>query len=331
MKKTALILAALAATGTIYAQDVQTAAEEAAKALTEAAAQETKKAERSIYWTNSADFDLGFNQTTLTSWAAGGYNTLALAAGMDAKALYAKDLLKWDNRLQLNYGFLWSADKRNLLQKSNDRIYFESKLGYKTAKDSKWDFTASFDFRSQFTDSYDSYVQDASTLLWSGTLKSGFFSPAYTNIAFGMEWAPTEWFNINFAPLTGGLVFCTIDELKKGYGMKPFDEDNLDLGYRSVLFQFGAQVKVNFKASINDVLNYDTQLVIFTDYLNNPFVFNRVNWDNKITWQAAKFFKIGFSTWLIYDPIITIDDVTSKTQFKEFFTINFTYSIGNKK
>ena len=331
MKRIAIILAALAAGGAAYAQNVQTAAEEAAKALTEAAQQEVRKAERSVYWTNSADFDLGFNQTSLTSWAAGGYNTLALAAGMDAKAIYAKDLLKWDNRLQLNYGFLWSADKSNLLQKSNDRIYAESKLAYKTAKTSKWDFTASFDFRSQFTNSYDKYVQDQQTKLWSGTLKSGFLSPAYTNIALGMEWAPTNWFNINIAPLTGGFTICTINELKKGYGMKPIDETDLTLGYHSALFQFGAQVKLNFKASINDVVGYDTQLVIFTDYLNKPFVFNRINWDNKITWQLAKFFKIGLNTWLIYDPIITIDGVTSKTQFKEFVAINFTYTISNKK
>ena len=146
-----------------------------------------------------------------------------------------------------------------------------------------------------------------------------------------MEWAPTNWFNINIAPLTGGFTICTINDLKKGYGMKPIDETDLTLGYHSALFQFGAQVKINFKASINDVIGYDTQLVIFTDYLNKPFVFNRVNWDNKITWQLAKFFKVGLSTWLIYDPIITIDGVTSKTQFKEFVAINFTYSISNKK
>ena len=332
MRKALTLTAALVAAcfGALAQDDVQKAAAEAAAAFSEAPKAEEPVAEPN-YWTTFAVFDLGFNQTSLTSWAAGGYNTLALAAGMDAKAIYAKDLLKWDNRLQLNYGFLWSADKTNLLQKSNDRIYAESKLAYKTAKTSKWDFTASFDFRSQFTNSYDKYVQDQQTKLWSGTLKSGFLSPAYTNIALGMEWAPTNWFNINIAPLTGGFTICTINDLKKGYGMKPFDENDLTLGYRSALFQFGAQVKINFKASINDVIGYDTQLVIFTDYLNKPFVFNRVNWDNKITWQLAKFFKVGLSTWLIYDPIITIDGVTSKTQFKEFVAINFTYSISNKK
>ena len=105
-----------------------------------------------------------------------------------------------------------------------------------------------------------------------------------------------------------------------------------DLGssYRSALFQFGAQVKLNFKTSLNDVFKYETQLVLFTDYLNRPFRNNRVNWDNKISWQASKFFRIGLNTWLLYDPIVMIDD-TQKVQFKEFFSVNFTYTISNKR
>lgn len=329
MKKISLTIFALAVCLSAGAQDVQSAAAEAAKALTEAAA-EPAKAAKPNYWTKTIDFGLGFNQTGLTNWAAGGYNTLTLAAEVDGKANYAKDLMKWTNRLQLNYGFLWSADKVNLLQKSTDRMYLESKWAYKTGKTSKWNYTASFDFRSQFTNSYDKYVQDEETSKWTGTLKSGFLSPAYTNIALGMEWNPTTWFNVNIAPVTGGLILCSIDELKKGYGMKLHDTDNPDLGYRSALFQFGAQMKINFKASINDVVSYDTQLVVFTDYLNKPFEYNRVNWDNKLTWQAAKNIRLGLSTWLIYDPIVTIDGVTSKTQFKEFFSVNFSYSIGKK-
>ena len=69
----------------------------------------------------------------------------------------------------------------------------------------------------------------------------------------------------------------------------------------------------------------------FTDYLNRPFRQNRVNWDNKITWQIAKFFKVGFNTWLIYDPIVEIDGVVSKLQFKDFLAFNFTYTLGAKK
>ena len=94
---------------------------------------------------------------------------------------------------------------------------------------------------------------------------------------------------------------------------------------------FGAQIKANANVSINDKFFFETQVVLFTDYLNKPFVYNRVNWDNKITWQAAKFFKIGLSTWLIYDPIVVIDDVMSKVQFKEFLSLSFTYTIASKE
>ena len=330
MKKLLTMIMALAAAGmATYAQDdVQKAAAEAAAAFTEAPKQAdaVKKAQ---YWTNSASFDLGFNQTGLWSWAAGGYNTLTLNAGIDAKANYAKKLMTWNNRLQLNYGFLWSADKSNLLQKSTDRLYFESKWAYRTKEKSKWNYTASFDFRTQFTDSYDSYKQDSESGKWEGTLRSGLLSPAYTNIALGMEWKPTDWFDVNLAPVTGGFTIVTNETLRPTYGMKLIEEGGT--AYKPARFQFGAQLKIDAKAVFNKVLTYDTQLVLFTDYLDHPFEYTRVNWDNKLTWQVTKYFKTALNTWLIYDPLVSIDGVVSKIQFKEFFSIALTYSITNKK
>lgn len=325
----AVILATCLAAG---AQDVQSAAAAAAAALSKQADNQVQQ-EAPKYWALSSEFDLGFNQTGLWNWAAGGYNTLTLSLGIDAKANYSKGLMSWNNRLQLNYGFLWSADKRNLLQKSNDRIYLESKWGYKTSKDSKWNYTASFSFRSQFTDSYDKYVQDPDTKLWTGTLKSGFLSPGYTDIALGMEWRPNDWFSLNIAPLTGGFTICEEQSLRKSYGMKLRGEDldpTVGSNYRSFLFQFGAQMKADLNVAINDKFTYYTQLILFTDYLDQPFKHNRVNWDNKITWNAAKFFKIAFNTWMIYDPIVEFDGVASKVQFKEFFSISFNYTIAGK-
>ena len=329
MKKTLIVAGILASALSLNAQDVQQAAAEAAAAIANAPVEEVK-APKPNYWTKKASFDLGFNQTGLTNWAAGGYNTLTLAAGIDASANYKKGLMNWNNRLQLNYAFLHSADKKGVFQKSNDRIYLESKWGYDFSKTSKWKYTASFDFRSQFTDTPNKYVQDAEGNWNPEGLKSGFLSPAYTNLALGMEWKPAAWFDVNIAPLTGGVILTTNDILRKAYGMHLKDEAVPDV-YRSALFQFGAQVKVNAKASLNDKLTYDTQLVLFTDYLSNPFVFTRVNWDNKLAWQATQFFKVGFNTWLIYDPLVVIDGVTSKIQFKEFFLVSFTYTISGKK
>ena len=326
MKRLIVFLGALAAcTGAFAQDDAQKAAAEAAEALVNAP-QEEAPAVKPVYWTKSSVFDLGLNQTSLSNWAAGGFNNATLTAAIDAKADYAKDLASWNNRLQLQYGFLWSQDKEKVLQKSNDRIYLESKFAYKTGPESKWNWTAGYDFRSQFTDTYSALAEDGT---WDKTsLKSGFFSPAYNNIALGIEWKPVDWFDINFAPLTGSLTFCNNALLRKGYGMPLIEGTDT---YRNVLFQFGASIKTNARFAINDVFNYETQLVLFTDYLNRPFLQNRVNWDNKVTWQLAKYFKVGFSTWLIYDPIVEIDGVVSKVQFKDFLSFNLTYTLGGKQ
>lgn len=318
------------------AQDVQGAAAAAAQELSKAAEVE-KVEEKPSNWTKSAQVDLGFNQTSLNDWAAGGYNTFTLNTGLDANANYAKDLMSWNNRLQLQYGFLWSADKDNLLQKSNDRIYLESKWGYKTGENSKWNYSASYDFRAQFSNTYSDYVQ-AEDKSWSGTLKSGYLAPAYTNIALGIDWVPSKWLSVNIAPVTGGFTIVRIEDLRKQYGMvlrEPALDPAVMANYRSAKFQFGAQLKADMKFVINEVFNYETQFVIFTDYLDNPFTHNRVNWDNKITWNVAKNIKIDFNTWLIYDPnvlIINSKDVSvhpeglQRVQFKEFLAFNFTYT-----
>ena len=337
MKRTLILIAALTVGAfSAQAQDaVQKATAEAAAAFTEAAEQ-AEAEDAPSYWKKFATFDLGFNQTSLWSWASGGYNSATLSAGLDANANYERDLASWTNRLQLMYGFLWSADKENLLQKSADLMQFESRFGYKTSPESKWKYTADLTFKSQFTDSYDSYKQSQDGM-WTGTLKSGLFSPGYLTFGLGMAWDPVPWFSLNLSPVTGGYTFCTIPSLRKGYGMKlrgsdldPLVGDN----YYSALFQLGAQVKMNLKASLNDALTYETQLILFTDYLNHPFVWNRVNWDNKLGLKVGKYIKLALDTWTIYDPIVLIagkrGEPTQRIQFKEFFSVNFTYTIGQK-
>lgn len=324
MKRIVLTIAALAFA--VCGLDAQVSAEQvamdAAKAMSETpdVKQEVAKPD---YWKESFVVDLGVNTTQLSNWAAGGYNTLSLKGAVDAKANYAKDLMSWNNRIQMDFGFFLSDEKPGLLQKNADRMYLESKWAYKTSSKSKFSYAASFDFKSQFSDTKDKYekIDDK----WDGTLKSGLLSPAYTNIALGIDWVPNEWFNMSVSPLTGGFTICTNPILRATYGMPLIAEGGSE--YKNALFQFGAQMKANFKVVINNVFKYETQAIIFTDYLAEPYF--RINWDNSIDWQLSKLIKLSFKTWMIYDPNVTING-EKRLQFKDFLTLNFTYTIAGK-
>lgn len=335
MKKTILFASALllfAAVAPALGQDASKAAADAAMEFAKAPSQDAKK-DAPKYWSESARFDLGFARTGFQDWAAGGDKTITLAAAVDLQANYAKKLMKWNNRLQMDYGFLWTEEKKDLIQKNADRLYFESTWGYKTAAESKFSYSAAFDFKSQFTETYSGYTKDEVSGKWEGqTLKSNFISPAYTNIALGIDWAPAKWFNANISPLTGGFTICTDERLRPNYGMALVEgkEDE----YKSALFQFGAQVKGNFKFSINDNFTYETQLVVFTDYLAEPYF--RINWDQAINWQLAKYVKFAFKTWMISDPNVMIVDKNGKekkgpVQFKDYVSFSFTYSLAHKR
>ena len=374
-----ILSAALLSLGA-QAQDAQTAAADAAKTIS-AAPEAAPKVEKPKYWTTSLKTQINVGQTGLFNWAAGGDNTVSLAAFIDGNANWKKDEMFWNNRLQLDYGFLYASSKP-ILQKSTDRIYLESKWGYNVSKDVLF-FSANYDFKSQFSTGYD-YKTPGSVVdehgndlkgsalrdVWrdARVLKSNFLAPAYTNLALGIDYKPTKWLSVNFAPLTGGFVIVKDAELRTSYSMKEKkttteemiadakarldaaktsgkaeDIANATIGlgnlYRSAKFEFGAQLKADAKVNINDNFSYSTQVVLFADYLDIKRC-PRINWDNRIDWKLAKYFSLTLTTNLIYDDSIMITnekdidkypDGKARVQFKESLAFGVTYTIANKK
>lgn len=340
MKKIITLLA-LFATVLASAQNTQTAAAEAAAALS-AAEDVPEKVEKPRYWTNTLVTNINFGQTFLSQWAAGGYNNMSLAGSIDGSANYAKGKFTGTNHLLLEYGFLYSADKP-ILQKNKDRILFESKWGYETPV-KHLAYSASLDFRTQFDNNYDyktpatatdaeGNVIEPSVQDWldARKLKSGFLAPAYINLGVGVLWTPKPWFSLNIAPLSGGAVIVDIPELRKTYGMDLLEGSTTE--YRSYRMEFGAQIKLDMGWVINEVFSYATQVTLFYNYLT-PKVEPRITWDNKINWKVARFFVINLSTNLIYDPRVQVNPNRADgkgVQFKEFLELGFTYALTTKK
>ena len=353
MKKLFITLSAAVLSLGAYAQNAQQAAAEAALALDAAPATEVK-VEKPNYWTNSLKTQINMGQTQLTNWAAGGDNTVSLAAFIDGNANWKKNDMFWNNRLQLDYGFLYASSKP-ILQKNNDRIYLESKWGYKTEEMKNFYFSANYDFRSQFTTGYDYKTPSVEGLEsmdnkeqvkhWKDArvLKSGFLAPAYTNLALGIDYTPASWLSVNFAPVTGGFVIVNNAALREAYSMPLKKEyegvtENLPTNgtqFKSARFEFGAQMKMDAKVNVNDNFSYSTQVVLFTNYLDIKHC-PRINWDNRIDWKLAKYFSFTITTNLIYDDSIMIADKNgenpkARVQFKESMAFGFTYTIASKK
>jgi hypothetical protein len=332
--------------------DAQKAVAAAAAAVAEAPEAE-KKAPKPKYWEESLKTNIKFGQTSLTNWAAGGDNTVTLQAYIDGNANYKKNDMFWNNRLQLDYGFVYASSKP-ILQKSDDRIYLESKFGYKNVNMKNFSLSINYDFKSQFNTGYDYLTpslpegdipRDELIKYWKDArkIKSGFLAPAYTNLAVGIDVKPLKWLSLNIAPLTGGFVIVTDPLLRKNYGMQLKDEwmDKTEglpedgSQYKSARFEFGAQIKADIAVKVNDNFSYTSQLVLFSNYLDKPENL-RVNWDNRFDWKLAKYFSLTLTTNLIYDDKVMIfnesDGLTKqRVQFKESLLFGFTYTIASKK
>ena len=268
-------------------------------------------------WNKGIATTVGFSQLSLTNWAAGGAGQLTLNTYADLYANLTKGKFIWSNELQAGYGFIESFDTG--YKKSDDRLIFDSKFGYKAAE--KLYLSAVYNFRTQFARGYS-----------GDEIVSDFFAPAYTSLGFGIDFTPVKNVSINFAPLTGKVTMVREQELRTRYG------NAVDQFAR---FELGAQLKVDAKLEVEN-FKVGTTLVLFSDYLNKPQNI-KVNWDVNAEAKISKFFSVTLRTNMIYDDNVllnktktlrtgeTVSYQAAGVQFKELFSIGFTYTFGEKK
>ncbi len=271
-------------------------------------------------WTKGIATTIGFSQLQLMQWAAGGAGQLTLNTYADAYANMTKGKFIWDNELQAGYGFIQSFETG--YKKSDDRLIFDSKFGYKVVD--KLYLSAVYNFRTQFANGYS-----------GNDIVSTFLAPAYTSLGLGIDYTPVKNISINFAPLTGKVTMVRPENLRTRYGNA---EDQF------ARFEIGAQLKFDGKLEVQD-FKVSTSLVLFSDYLNKPQNI-KVNWDVNAEAKVSKYFSVTLRTNLIYDDNVLVPKFYKKTtpehvageayqgrgiQFKELFSIGFSYTIGQKK
>jgi len=254
-------------------------------------------------WKTVGFFGVNFSQTSLNNWQGGGQNNVAVNSILNAEAVYRKENITWTNKLDVQYGIIRPGEAK-LFRKNIDQLFALSKFNYLAFK-KYWFYAAQADFRSQLAPG-NNYIGDSI----AGRATSDFMSPAYSQIAIGLDYKPASYFSAFYAPVAGKITTVRRQHLADAgaYGLQPavFDDNgNMLKPGRNNRYEFGSRLILKFKKNIIKNVNLDSYLDLFSNYNNNPqnidVVFNTL-----ITIKISKYFTINFINQTIYDDDIII-------------------------
>ncbi|MBS4012620.1 MAG: DUF3078 domain-containing protein [Bacteroidetes bacterium] len=307
MKKLYAFLIAFAFAFGTYAQVTETDAD----------LKEIHKEEVKSGWKTGGLFSVGFNQVSLTNWAAGGQNSISGNGLMNVFAAYGKGSLSWENTLDMGYGMM-KQGKEDLI-KTDDKIDFMSKFGLKAFDN--WHYAGLLNFKTQMTPGYN-YPNTTDKI-------SDLLAPAYLLLAVGMDYKAFENFSLFIAPVTGKITIVNDDVLSQAgaFGVEPGE---------TIKSEFGGYIRTSYKINITDDISFQTKLDLFSNYLDKPQNLD-VNWETLTMIKVSKYITVSFATHLIYDENIMIgvdttgdgevDTIGPRTQFKQLLGVGLSFKI----
>ena len=272
-------------------------------------------------WKKGGVISLNIGQGSSKNWAAGAEKfSFSTALAMSIFANLTSGKVYWNNALDLGYAIVNTHSVGS--RKTDDKIDFFSKIGRDLTKTVS--LAGVVNFRSQFTNGYDY------DYLGRGLRRrtSSFMSPAYLIVAPGIDWHPTDYFSLFFAPLSLRMVIVTNDPRSYFYpsGLIPTGgfEKPLSVLYgvdpdRKVRTEFGGFLSGNFNKEILKNVTYKSRLDLYSNYLKsstftvtgpdqvqvtktsaNP---EKVDlfWSNLIAMKVNRFLNVTYNLDLIYD------------------------------
>lgn len=274
---------------------------------------DTLPAKKDTSWKFSGFFGVNFSQTTLSNWQGGGQNNLAGNTILNLQADYKKGKHEWVNKLDAQYGLVRQGSATT--RKNIDQLFALSKYNL-NAFNKYWFYAAQGDYRTQFAPGYN-YVGDTI----NGRATSDFNSPGYIQLALGLDYKPTNYFSITFAPAAGKITMVNRQYLadEGAYGVEPATYDaagNIVTRGKKIRYEFGGRVIVRFKKDIFKNVNLDSYLDLFSNYAHNPQNIDVV-FNNLVTFKINKYFTANIISQVLYD-----DDVHTRYDWSKDGLIN---------
>lgn len=239
-------------------------------------------------WRRAFSAGLNLNQAAFSdNWKAGGISSFALNSYLNAKADYSRDRISWDNEAQLQYGFI--KNRGGEVRKSIDRIYLDSKYGYKLSSD--WNYFVSANFLSQFAPGYEYDIDADGTDL----LISNFLSPGFLTFALGAEYKPNPFFSLRLSPFAPRFTFLVDEEvaMNEWYGVPE--------GKKVRTEWLAAMVQASYNRDIATNLNLSFNYMAYINYQELSFrrIDHRLN--GVLTAKVNRYINVTLMGNVIYD------------------------------
>jgi len=271
-------------------------------------------------WDYGGNGNLGFTQTYLNNWKAGGRSAFSFLIVMKGYANFSNNRLKWENSGEIRNGWIRQGGDLDQTQKNDDKLELISRLGLSAYK--KWYYSTEIDFQTQFFNGYN--YPDKTKLI------SAYMSPAKTMFKLGFDYKPNKNFSLFISPLTAKYVFvrdtARVDQTKFGVS-----------AHSRSFWEPGLNTDVRYKIDITPRISYETKYKMFINY-QQPFKKIDVNWENNLVAQLTNRINLTFNLYLLYDDNVSFptgkigtdgkEIFKPKLQTKELMTVGFSYKIN---
>jgi hypothetical protein len=264
------------------------------------------------YWNSEFSAGLNFNQASFSgNWKAGGVSSIAFGTLIFGKANYAKEKWSWDNQLELVYGIV--KNQGQTFRKSNDRIFFDSKLGYEFAP--KWSYFTSVNFITQFDQGFDYGGLEP-------VLISGFFSPAFLTTGLGIQYKPNEEFALRMAPFSPRFTVVSNPDL---FLTVP-ENFGVPIGSTVRTEWLAFQLFMTYNKKISENLTFNSRYQLFANYEQLSFRNVDHRLDFTVIAKITRFVDVTFTSINVYDL-----DMSDKIQYSQGLALGILYKVSNKK
>lgn len=267
------------------------------------------------HWKYTFNAGLNFGAANFSNnWKGGGVSNYSIGTLLNATANYKShdSVIRWDNTLNLQYGIM--RNKGQSLRKSNDLIFFDSKLSYRI--NNKWNFFGGVNFLSQFANGFE-YGTDQQGLETRKKISS-IMSPGYLTESVGIEYKPASYFSARIGLgatrqtfVLNDAVYSVTDTVR--YGVKRGDKVRNELGF---------QLMMNFDKDIHKNINLKARYLGFYNYADLSW--NKIDhrFDVIITAKITKYINVNFNAIFLYDF-----DQIDEWQHSEAFAIGIAYKL----